>query len=282
MTTIVPEELESAIDEKLDEQQTKEVTAEETAAEETKPEPPTIAELEHTHLEEIKRKNADVREAAYEWEQAKSAANSKKKRYESLSEQLQDLIAEDPRQHRLPFGDDQANAVNDAWKPRPITELGLTKGLNKKLEELRITTLGDLQAFWDSGENLIDNTGWGEEKAAKVADAFADYGATHPELFGDADEPEATKPGEVDWNASLFVLGLDERLLKRLEGHDMNSLAELREFWSNDGHLTGFPDVTPEESMQVADAYAEHMASFDQEETESDSVEAATEADAAL
>lgn len=71
-----------------------------------------------------------------------------------------------------------------------MSELGLSAGTLSKLESEHIETLGQLDEFWKSGKLLTDIKGIGEETAAKIADAYADYGQQHPALFGqESDAP---------------------------------------------------------------------------------------------
>lgn len=304
-TAVAPEELEDAVEEKLDEQQEEQAEAnaenevegqEESAGEDSQEkaeekEPPTVAELEHAHLENIKEHNARVRDAAFEWEKSKTETAKKKKRYDSLSEQLQDLIAEDPRQHRLPFGDSsegaaQGTAACDEWKKVSVKELGLPDGLITNLEECDLDTLGKLKEFWDGGGDLKDKRGIGEEKAAKVIDAFSDYGAKHPELFGEQDEAEETAEEqsmteEEFYAQSCDVLGLKKKHLDSLVADGFESLQQLASFWDAGNDLEGIGDIDKRGDAEVKklfdDAFAK--AGFSAEENQ-ESAEEPQEAEA--
>lgn len=70
------------------------------------------------------------------------------------------------------------------WRFRSLDVLGLSDGIISKLAEHDIHTLGELSDFWSSGELLSNYRGFGSEKSATVADAWADYGKDNPEVFG--------------------------------------------------------------------------------------------------
>lgn len=218
-----------------------EVASEETESEPEEKPPLTIDELEHLHYESIRVLNIKVREAGCDYDAAKAESNREKKRFEGLSSQLSDLIQEDPKQRRLPFSDNSQSEVagesaaqpSDEWKQLPVSELGIAKGITAKLEENDLRTLGELQGYWNSGKDLKDLNGIAEGKAAAVADAFADYGTTHPELFGEA----AEAAGPADALAEVLQRSIDVLNLKKK--HHASMLAEGFETL---GHLASFLD----------------------------------------
>lgn len=186
-------------------------------ADEQEPQKPTktVSELEHEHYERICEKNLQVREAGADYDEAKAEANQLKKRFDRLTAELSDLIVQDPRQHRLPFTEneqgEQAVAVEDLYKSKSTYELGLPVGLTEKLVDAGLGTLGELQDFWQSGKQLADITGIGEEKSAQVVDAFSEYGRLHPELFGDAAEADEEPAPSLE-DASDNEATTDEQL----------------------------------------------------------------------
>lgn len=206
--TVPIDQLADAIDEKLDEQgelptEETEPTAQEVPAqepaEETAEEPKpttTVGDLKNDHYERIVEKNLQVRDAGVAFSNAKQKASEAKKRFDRLTADLSDLVAQDPLQHRLPFGDTndpetEVSAPNvDQWRAKPVYELDIPVGLAEKLVDAGLGKLGELQDYWAAGKQLYDITGIGNEKAAVVADAFSDYGAKHPELFGEEETEE--------------------------------------------------------------------------------------------
>lgn len=194
------------------------------------------AELRRRHYEEIVNLNRQVGEAWHEWQNAKAEAAELKKGYDGLVQQLRKTVARDPLQRDVfdapsevdgdadPWaapGDEVAGATgaiidSDAWRLKPVGELGAGRALTSKLEHHHIETLGDLQDFWSAGKDLKDLKGIGEESAAKVADAFAEYSLSHRELW----EQRTADAGGDDFNAEDPLLsGGDE-----LASDDQDSL----------------------------------------------------------
>ena len=206
MTTATAAEQEERVDELIDEQATDEQPTEEqetenetaTAESETpepepkpeQPEPPTEAEIEHEHYEAILEKTATVQQALSEWNCAKEESSAAKKYYDRVNGELLSLISRGPdRQRKLPLGDPEEPSCDD-WKAVDVNELDIPAGILNKLYSNNLDTLGDLQAYWDSDKHLNQLDGLGDEYAAQVADAYADYGTKHPELWGEAVEEE--------------------------------------------------------------------------------------------
>ncbi len=166
----------------------------------TEPAPPPGPSPEQreklAHYAEIKHRNADVLAKFFEWEAAHAHAVALKKDLESMRKDLNQFIAngKDP-QRGLDFDeeddDDSAPAKRPKgepeWKSRSVSVLGIPPGLITKLAEGAIETLGHLQAFWESGRVLTELKGIGDEKAATIADAWAEYAKTHHELYGNDD-----------------------------------------------------------------------------------------------
>jgi len=214
-----------AVDEAFGDEQetTADTTAAESAGESAPVEPapsepaPTPEDLRRLHYEEITKLSEQVDEAFGAAVSAKQEAAEAKKLYEGLNAKLLRLIRRGPEmQRQLPLGESgegDAPIASDAWRDVPIRELadyGVSDSLNDLLRENRLETLGDLDDFWKRGKRLNDIKGIGEEKAAKIADAYADYGVAHPELFGKlpeqaADENDAEEgfvSGDVDESAA--------------------------------------------------------------------------------
>lgn len=149
--------------------------------------------LKERHYQQIRDLNREVKDARAEWQDAKDTASSLKKAYESKNDKLHELISRGPDPQKiLPGFTDGA----DQWRVRPIRDLAISDGIIETLEAEGISSLGDLQRFWDSGKYLSDIKGIGPEKSATVADAFADYGASHPELFTEQIQPDEDAEGE--------------------------------------------------------------------------------------
>ncbi len=275
-TAIAPDQLEDAIDRKLDEdadeasvdsgteEETTEAAEQEAdATEEEKPLPKTIDELEHDHYEQICLLNVKVREAGVEYDDAKAESNRLKKRFENLGAQLSDLIEQDPRQRRLPFSDGSQDAEQpssattcEEWKKLSVTELGLAAGLVAKLEENSLATFGDLHDFWNARKDLKDLKGIGEEKSALVIDAFADYGATHPELFAEAGEEEdpLQYPGMTEeqfYCQSCDVLKLKKKHLNSLIGEGFDNPRQLASFWDSGNDLEGIGSIDSKGDVEI-------------------------------
>lgn len=175
----------------------------------------TKQSAEARHYAEILSATAEVQDALYEYEQAKDLSSSLKKDYERLNERLIRLISHGPdRQKKLFKEPDTSEQPSDAYRSHLVSELALTKGLVEGLENLGLTTLGELQDYWRAGKHLYDEKGWGQEKAAKVADAYADFGVKHPELFGKVDSrihDASGKPLTTEEFAAAVDKKLDEQ-----------------------------------------------------------------------
>lgn len=78
-----------------------------------------------------------------------------------------------------------------------IDVLGLTEKKNEKLIGAGLGTLGELHDYWQTGKSLRDIKGVGEALDTEFKDAFSDYGAEHPEVFGEQATPDAMKPGDI-------------------------------------------------------------------------------------
>lgn len=175
-------------------------------AEKPKKSAKTLDELKASHYEKILSLNKRVAESELRMHADARVAKASKKAYDTLVGELTYLIKADPSQRDLPFPEppaDQAQPAVAEWRQRSIGVLGLKDGVNSKLEWARITTLGQLDEFWKSGKRLHDLQGIGEEFAAEVADAYADYGKEHPEIFGEkpvdapAEEPAKEETTEA-------------------------------------------------------------------------------------
>lgn len=153
---------------------------------------------EHAHYEQIIRLNEEVCTAKSKWSAAKDKASALKKEYDALAGELSTLIKDGPElQQRLPLKDGASPIPNDAWRSQPVNVLDISESLAEKLAECSLPTLGDLSDFWKAGKVLTDFNGIGETKAASIADAFADYGTKHPELFGEVAVDETAAAEET-------------------------------------------------------------------------------------
>lgn len=154
------------------------------------------------HYAEICDRTIEVQAALAEWQSAKDLASSLKKDYDRLNERLLSFISAGPEKQKRLFDDRAETQSNDTWRLMPVSELKIAAGLVEKLETEGLGTLGDLQDFWRARKNLHDLSGIGPEKAAAVADAFADFGAAHPELFNPTvAEPETSEADESESDA---------------------------------------------------------------------------------
>lgn len=165
-----------------------------TAAPTFHPESATALELEHYH--QIRELNKSVRSLFFEWKTAKEETATLKKDLDARNEELQKLISRGPEAPLPLFAPpkpkaDEPTPAADAtpeapaeWKSRPVTVLGLADGAVRYLDEGGIATLGDLAAFWIGKRELVELANIGPETAAAIADAYAEYGAAHPELYG--------------------------------------------------------------------------------------------------
>ena len=154
------------------------------------------------HLAVIKAKGDEADVAYANWCDAAATAKELKKVYEGRMGELRSIIRNGSAQTRLDFGhaddDDEPTPAKDPataaeqpeWMSRPLSVLKLPESLVAKLAEGAIETLGHLKAFWDAGRVLNDLKGIGSEKAARVADAWANYAKEHPEVWGADGAPD--------------------------------------------------------------------------------------------
>lgn len=169
--------------------------------------PPSPTELRALHYQEITAMGEKVYEARMVWESLKKDASDAKKEFDGLTVQLLRLMRRDPLQRQLPIENDAnleaANSTpplpaNTEWRKLAVadtlTQHGVSKHGVELLEQNHLGTLGDLQDFWQSGKRLLDVKGIGEGMNARIVDAFAEYGAAHPEVFGE--QPESTPDDE--------------------------------------------------------------------------------------
>ena len=87
-------------------------------------------------------------------------------------------------------------AESDAWRSIPISDLGLTKAIAKRLADAGLSTVGKIADHTNAGKRLTDVPGIGEGKAEQIADALerlwaerANHG-DYNEGDGDAEESE--------------------------------------------------------------------------------------------
>lgn len=117
-------------------------------------------------------------------------------------------------QRKLPLSDqspiEAAVAVVQemtAWRDVEVGELNISDAMAGKLIENGLSTLGELSDFWKAGKVLTEIKGIGGTKADAIADAFAEYGAAHPELYGQvaegpvpiSDDSEQDDAAEEGW-----------------------------------------------------------------------------------
>lgn len=172
---------------------------------------------EHEHYEQIKSLAAKVAHARINWKTAKDEASESKKLLDALQGDLVSLIRRGPDlQRRLPLSDESpieaAVAVVQemtAWRDVEVGELNISDAMANKLIENGLSTLGELSGFWKAGKVLTEIKGIGGAKADLIADAFAEYGTAHPELYGQAAEglaansdsdAEQGNEAEGDWD----------------------------------------------------------------------------------
>jgi len=158
--------------------------------------PETVEALELEHYHQIRELNKSVRSLYFDWKNAKEETATLKKDLDARNEELQKLISRGPEAPLplfappKPKADEPTPAAAAApeaaaeWKTRPVTVLGLADGAVRYLDEGGIATLGDLAAFWIGKRELVELANIGPETAAAIADAYAEYGAAHPELYG--------------------------------------------------------------------------------------------------
>jgi hypothetical protein len=183
------------------------------APEESPDDKPQGESLKERHYLQIRELTREVKGARTEWHDAKDEAAYRKKEYDRLNDKLLELISRGPEPQKMLPGFSEGA---DAWRGRPVSELGLPDSLNESMEAEGIKTLGDLQSFWNGGKYLSDIKGIGPEKSATVADAFADYGAAHPELFQEQIQPDANPI--IDSDGKIVPLNeLEDRIDKKLD-----------------------------------------------------------------
>lgn len=144
-----------------------------------------LDQVERTHYQAIQEKEVEVAELEQEYEGLKADASAAKKRFEAADKELRYLIRKGPdRQTKLRLADSDAPAAEVAeWKGLPLAALDLAEGIQTKLVEAGIATLGDLQAKVEQhGECWYqDIAGIGQGKAEDIADAFMVFWGAHPE-----------------------------------------------------------------------------------------------------
>lgn len=164
--------------------------ADEPEAEETAS---NVSAAEHEHYLQIREMNRDVLKVYWEWDAAKENAGALKKELDGLRSELTQLISRGPDpQLPLSFGE----PADDSWRRRSLGVLAIGESLAEKLGEGGLSTLGELQVFWDGGGLLSDVAGVGTEYAAKVANAFANYAKEHPEVYGEQATSEEAEAAE--------------------------------------------------------------------------------------
>lgn len=157
--------------------------------------PPSPAELRAAHYAEVIAMGQRVDEARYLWEGLKRDTSDAKKEFDGKTVQLLRLMRRDPLQRDLlPVEHDESSNVeplpaDTSWRKLPVSELDVADHIVGKLDNHGITTLGDLQDHWKAGKRLRDFKGIGEAADTAVVDAFSEYGAQHPEVFGEKAAP---------------------------------------------------------------------------------------------
>jgi hypothetical protein len=141
-----------------------------------------LGELEREHYERIKSLSSEAQLATLSYEQAKAEAGEAKKYADKKHAELVMLIQRGPDRQRPLFNEPDEPKQNLEWREAKIEgNLDVPDSMAAKLAENGIETLGQLQDFWTGGRMLTEFKGIGEEKAARVSDAYHDYMREHPE-----------------------------------------------------------------------------------------------------
>lgn len=168
---------------------------------------PTADELRAAHYREIVAESLKVEQARVDYEESAAETKRLKKEYEGSQALFLRLTRRDPLQRTLlptpdpNLADGGSNPLpgNDEWRGLSVDVLGLKDSATDKLINGKLETLGDLQDFWKSGKRLRDEIdGIGETLDATIVDAFSDYGAENPEVFGQAPAGDAEGDEEAD------------------------------------------------------------------------------------
>lgn len=153
-------------------------------------------------LAAVERLNDRIAAKEDEHDTAKARAKKLKEDVKELHRALHRLIrwGEDPQTEMFDDADaDEEGAAPEAeWRSRPLSVLAISESLVELLAEGGIDSLGKLKDLWDAGKTLDKAVkGIGAAKALTVSDAFADYGAAHPEVYGDQPPaPAAATPDD--------------------------------------------------------------------------------------
>lgn len=110
--------------------------------------PQEMSDLKQKHYDAICSLNLKVQQARIVYEDVKAEAESEKRRYESLQEQLNSLISQGANpQRELAFPEHAAEEPKpEAWKDVPISEvIVLTPKQIEKLEAAGVTTMGQFE-----------------------------------------------------------------------------------------------------------------------------------------
>lgn len=157
--------------------------------------PPSPAELRAAHYAEIVAESVNVEEARHDFEESAADTKRLKKEYEGRQALFLRLTRRDPLQRTLiaephsEFDNLEPLPVDTEWRKLPVSTLDVADHIVGKLDNHGITTLGDLQDHWKAGKKLRDFKGIGEAADTAVVDAFSEYGAQHPEVFGEKPAP---------------------------------------------------------------------------------------------
>lgn len=153
------------------------------------------------HYQQVCDLNSQLIAKRGEYQDARSEARERRKELAALNDELVWLIRRGPDpQKSLDFpddgkkpdgkdqpgdtaGDGEPAAAAPEWRRWTVDLLDLPAGIIKLLENNHLPTLGTLRDFWREGRVLHEAIkGLGEEKGAKVADAWADLSKSHPEI----------------------------------------------------------------------------------------------------
>jgi hypothetical protein len=172
------------------------------------PPPPGASEEEVAHYNQILWQNQRLLDKRVEYHEARAEARDLRKELGSMMDELVWMIRRGPdpqKQFRFADPDDELRGdggdkpaggtdaddedrstpepAADDWRKWRVDQLGLSRGLATLLCDFGLETLGQLRDFWRDGKVLHEAIkGLGEEKAAKVADAWAKFSKDHPEI----------------------------------------------------------------------------------------------------
>jgi len=166
---------------------------------------PTPNELRALHYAEVIETGKRVNELRFTWEGLKKEASDAKKEFDGATVMLLRLMSRDPLQRQLPIEThpefehkDEPLPADDSWRKLPASVLGIKESWCAKLDSAGYGTLGELQDLWTAGGRLREKCdGIGEATDAAIVDAFSEYGAQHPEVFGEK-QPIDDAPAEDD------------------------------------------------------------------------------------